>query len=99
MMNGGPSRRCRTLTVRMMAAPAADAAAYHGSLHECGDQRSTGKAGIPHPTHPVRLVAELKRHASEDETREHEQQRQVKCGHQRRVDDGKGGPQEDTGCD
>ena len=69
------------------------------ALHEGGDERSAGKAGVPDPPHPLRLVAELEGDAAQDQPRQHEQQRQIERGEQRGIDDREGAPEHHAGND
>src|SRR6516165_2860666 len=45
--------------------------AYGHALDEGGDQGSAGETGVPNPPQPLRLVAKLERHSTEDEPSQH----------------------------
>jgi hypothetical protein len=68
-------------------------------LHECSDERPSGKTGVPDPPHPLCLVTIFERDPAQDQAREHQQQRQIKRREERGIDDRKRTPEDHTGDD
>src|SRR5271170_527290 len=69
------------------------------ALDEGGEKRSAGKTGIPNPPQPLGLVAEFESDTSQDQAREHHEQREIERREQRRINDGKGAPEHDADDD
>jgi hypothetical protein len=52
--------------------------AYNHALDESSDKGTSGKAGIPDPAQPFRLVTVFERDAAQDQPRQPQQDRQIK---------------------
>src|SRR6266481_3461460 len=52
-------------------------------LYKGRDQRSAGKAQIPDPAQPLRLVAKFERNPAQDQAQQHDDERQIECRQQR----------------
>ncbi len=59
-----------------------DQLSYRDTLQERRRRRAAGERQIPQPAHPYRLCAEFECHAPEDQTPDHERQRQIESGEQ-----------------
>src|SRR5260370_11651059 len=59
------------------------------ALNERGDERASGKPGVPDPPHALRLVTVFERHPAQNQPRQHDQERQIKRREKRRADDRK----------
>ncbi len=94
-------KRCEPAEVAARISTVRDLQPFHQcanrhSLHEAREQGSACKAQIPYPAHPLRLVAKLECYSTQDQTQQHDDEREIECRQQRRIDDREGAPQDHT---
>ncbi len=70
---------------------------YSQPLYKSRDQGPAGKAYIPDPAQPLRLVTKLEGHTAQDQAQQHDDEREIERRQQIRVDEREGSPQNDGG--